>query len=362
MQFIRVSKNDSGQRLDKYLIKYFDRVAKSFVYKNLRKENIRLNNKKATGDMRIFRGDEIEFYFSSKTLKSLSSHVLEYAISPNEKSWEKFPHSSSDISALISSERSSGTLDNYDILKYGSIVFEDDNIIVFNKKVGVLSQKARPHDISLNEILLNYVNLENHEKKGGAGPREAGQDVFIPSICNRLDRNTGGLVIFAKNYAASVQVSTLFKEHKIKKYYLAVVSGKVAAKKTLKGWLIKNDRKNIVSVSSEKSPGAFYIEMSYEPIKIFKNSTILKIDLRTGRTHQIRAQLAKASHPVLGDTKYGSIKNARRLKQMYGVDHQLLYAWKLVWPSDLKNPLRSLKGMTMTIEMPTTIQKIYKSV
>lgn len=327
--------DDAGQRLDKYLIKYFDKANISFVYKNLRKGNIKLNLKKVTGDRRISPGDELELFFSLDTLSSLSSYTKNHNAQAALRS---------DKDDALGTSLVSGKCD---LVSYGSIVFENDHIIIFNKKAGILSQKSRSTDISLNEALFNYVR----SKKDKARLNEDG-DIFTPSICNRLDRNTAGLIIFTKTYAANVLVNTLLKEHRLKKYYLALVKGKINAPANLRGWLKKDWRKNIVTVTKNKLLGSFYIEMSYEPIMMLKRDTILKIDLMTGKSHQIRAQLAAVGHPVLGDRKYGDIGDSSKPKSLLMIDHQPLYAWRLVWPRDLSYPLEDLSGVTMTIETP----------
>lgn len=373
MKFITVSANDSGQRLDKYLAKYFDRAPGSFVFKNLRKENIKLNNKKASPDTRIKTGDEVEFYFSGETIVSLSSYA--------KTSFRK--DSAGDSAKYDVSDPA--TYDILDLEKYGDIIYEDGNIIVFNKRAGVLSQKSMSKDVSVNEILQRYVLREyfeggyadkpeakkndectkklhiGHEQTKNAGRR----DIFRPSLCNRLDRNTAGLVIFAKTYRASVLANRLLKERRIRKYYLALVKGEIRESVRLSSWLKKNKKTNTVNLFSQKIEGAFPVEIAIEPLHTFdiqglisQKITALKVELVTGKTHQIRAQLNEIGHPILGDTKYGDPCEAKRLKQLYEIDHQLLFSWKLVWPQNLPEPLTNLSGMTMSapLDLPGGIE------
>lgn len=402
MKLLTVSKNDSGQRLDKYLIKYFNKASSGFVYKNLRKKHIKLNNHKASGAMRISTGDEIQLYFSQDRLSELSTYA---SLSDNKDSLKK-KHLTSSFhmdEAFIS--------DLTDLATYGDIVYEDDNIIIFDKKPNVLSHKSRKSDISLNEILLEYVCKKNEISAGKKKSKNRtdtsskwlkssqSTDIFTPSICNRLDRNTSGILIFAKTYAASVVVNTLIKNHRLKKYYLAVVEGGIKEPAILTGWLIKNKKDNIVRVSSHKKEGASYVQLKYEPLKIFdgadlekileqekakqfaliqeatepkqsggiqvhgeikqsgkipeqEKATLLRIRLDGGKPHQIRAQLKKAGHPIIGDMKYGNIKKARDLRSGFGLDHQLLYSWRIEWPGDVPEPLTNLSLVTMTLKNP----------
>ncbi len=344
MKKIIVPSSEAGRRIDKYLMKYFDAAPKSFIYKAFRKKNIKLCGKKAAGDELLNDGDVIELFFSDETIASLRRSPAS-AASSNDR------HSCSKLSGDAKSLR-----------KYCEIVYEDDNIILADKRYGVLSQKASPNDYSLNEALLDY-----------CGGKKAGS-TFVPSIANRIDRNTTGLVCFAKSYAASRELSRLLKERELKKYYIAAVSGHVAETRHLEAWLKKDEHSNTVSISARELPHSEHIETAFRPIDADEAKelgvgsaygiacqneyTILKVELITGKSHQIRAHLASIGYSILGDPKYGKASLNKRLRDSLDIRWQLLHAYELTMPDELTAPLEYLSGRSFRTKAPENLIKL----
>ena len=203
------------------------------------------------------------------------------------------------------------------------ILYEDVNILLYNKPAGLLSQKAEPDDVSVNEMFLAYLLQE------GKLTQEQ-MATCTPSICNRLDRNTSGILICGKSYEGLKEMNALIKERRIGKFYRCIVTGSVNEKITLTGYLTKDEKTNKVTLRQTSFPGASYIETSIVPIRQYQGGlSLLEIHLITGKTHQIRAHLASIGHPILGDYKYGN----RKLNDRYGIKSQLLHAYRLEFPA-----------------------------
>ena len=300
MQKRIIGPNEAGQRMDKYLSKYMDKAPKSFFYKMMRKKNIVLNGKKASGSEKLAEGDEITFFLSDETIGKFAK------------------------------AEASGNYQQVKRLAAGKhlpdIVYEDSGMLFFNKPAGVLSQKSKPGDISLNEYLLGY--LLNTK-----AVTEAELASFTPAVCNRLDRNTSGLVAAGKTLSALQELSRMFHDRSMNKYYLTIAAGEMKEEAHLDGWIARDEKSlksKVYPKEQENLPeGAQRIETSYVPLASNGKLTLLKVHLLTGRTHQIRAHLASQGHPLAGDTKYGGRKLNERLRQKYGLSHQLLHAWKL---------------------------------
>lgn len=319
MKEVIIKDNESGQRFDKLLGKYLSLAPKSFIYKMLRKKNILLNDKKAEGNEIILKGDKVTFYLSDET-------------------YDKFSKKQ-----------------NYYPTKYNiSIIYEDKNILIVNKAQGVLSQKASSSDISINEEIISYL-LESGQIKT--------EDLrgFKPAICNRLDRNTSGLLLAGKTLSGLQELSRLLKEREVQKYYLCIVKGKVAEAKKIKGYLLKNKSDNIVMVSNEELPDSSYIETGYEPVYYNPDTdtTLLRVKLITGRTHQIRAHLSFIGNPIVGDSKYGDKKVNKLFKEKFGIYGQLLHSYEIVFPK-LKGDLENLSGKNITAAYPETFHHFVK--
>lgn len=320
MKELKVTENESGQRLDKFLGKFLREAPKGFLYKMLRKKNIVLNGKKATGQEKLNIGDSIKLFLSDETI-------------------EKF------------SEKAVQTISDVKIEKL-DIIYEDDHILLFNKPVGMLSQKAKETDVSAVEHLIGYLlhsgQLCEEELR-----------TFRPSVCNRLDRNTSGLLAAGKSLAGLQELSRLFKERALAKYYLCPVAGKVEKGKHICGFLHKDEKTNKVEILSREVPGSTAIETEYRPLAVGKSATLLKVHLITGKTHQIRAHLASIGHPILGDYKYGNRAVNDVYQQQYGLNYQLLHAYCLEMPK-LSGSLGTVSEKIFFAEPPEMFKRICK--
>jgi len=332
MKRIVVSKNEAGQKLLKLLAKYLDAAPQSFFHKMLRKKNITLNGKKADGSELLRETDEVCLFLSEETIASFQGKNASDSIAVKHEQNRKKPKELSEI----------------------RVVYEDEDVLILNKPVGVLSQKAVPEDFSLNEWVIEYL-LE----KGSLQKEEL--QTFRPGVCNRLDRNTSGLITAGKSLAGLQTLSALFKERTVHKDYLCIVCGQVKSSSRLKGYLEKDARTNKVTVEKMKrSEESTYIETEYTPVKTNGRYTLLKVRLITGKTHQIRAHLASVGHPLLGDTKYGSPADNKMLREKFGLKNQLLHAAYLEFPQELSD-CKALAGKRFSASVPRLFERIAKA-
>ena len=331
MKQIVVSKNEAGQKLLKLLAKYLDAAPQSFLHKMLRKKNITLNGKKADGSELLKETDEVCLFLSDETIAGFQSRKKMDSTSVETKRQTKQPKEFSDI----------------------RIVYEDENVLVLNKPVGVLSQKATPEDRSLNEWVLSYL-LQTKALK------EADLQTFRPGVCNRLDRNTSGLITAGKSMEGLQTLSAMFKERTIHKDYVCIVAGRIKDGCRLKGYLEKDVRTNKVRIETKKqSEDSALIETEYVPLVCNERYTLLKVRLITGKTHQIRAHLASVGHPLLGDTKYGNEEVNGMLRRQFGLRSQLLHALLLSFPEKTEG-CSALSGKRLFAPAPEMFVRIAK--
>ena len=326
MQQLTIGKNQAGQRLDKFLKKAFPNAGTGFLYKMLRKKNITLNGKKAEGKEILAQGDEIKCFFSEETFSSLSG--------------------------IEDRETTSDYRKAYRSLKDISVLYEDEDILLLNKPAGVLTQKAKPEDLSLNEWLIGHLLATD-------AITEADLATFHPSVCNRLDRNTSGLVAAGKSLAGLQELSSLFHDRSLHKFYRCLVNGVIKNEKYVKGYLHKDEKCNKVTVQETETSGALPIETRYRPLEDNGTVTLLEVELITGRTHQIRAHLAGTGHPLIGDYKYGRRTLNDEYRRKYGLKSQLLHAHRLEIP-EIEGRLSYLSGKEFTAPLPYLFQKILK--
>ena len=335
-EYIINDKNE-GQRLDKYIFRILPKAQASLIYKSFRKKNIVLNNKKCDGKELLKNGDSIKIYMSDDTIDLFSDNKSTKSenVANNTKNYSG---NNAYYSALEKAYE-----------KMPDIIYEDEDIILVNKPAGMLSQKAKDEDISLNEICLSYMK----NKKDG----NLHDNNFTPSICNRLDRNTCGIILFAKNYKAARMLGQALKDRTICKYYICICKGKIENEISLNGSLIKDERNNKVSIDLNDKDGKIHTHII--PLCSNDDISILKIHLITGKTHQIRAHLASINHPIIGDYKYGNRAFNDIYKKKFGISHQMLCAYKVIMPK-FTNGLDKLKDKIFEIDLPTEFMKVIK--
>lgn len=318
MKEFQIRDNEAGQRFDKYLSKLLRNAPKSFFYKMLRKKNITLNGKKATGNEKLEAGDQVKLFLSDET-------------------FDKFSQQDKAARAVT-------TLD---------VLYEDADVLLINKPAGMLSQPDDTKEPSMVEYVIGYL-LEKGELT------EEDLWTFRPSVCNRLDKNTSGIIAAGKSLVGLQELSELFHDRTVHKEYLCIVKGVLHEKKHIKGYLCKDTKQNKVAIYKQKQKEAQPIETVYEPLDDNGEVTLLKVGLITGRTHQIRAHLASEGHPLAGDTKYGQDAFNRRYREKYQLKHQLLHAFRLSFPDGMEGRLSDLSGKCFRAPLPAQFERIIK--
>jgi len=304
---INLNINQSNQRLDKVLKKILREAPPSFIYKQLRKKNITLNRQKALGNEITVCGDTVQFFLSRETYDKMRG--VSPAAVPLDMSFPEIP-----------------------------ILYEDNDVCIFVKPAGILSQKAVETDVSVNEWVIW------HARERGL-ISDSAFETFKPSICNRLDRNTGGIMAAGLSLRGLQVLSRLFKDRSLEKYYYALVKGRLTEKKQVSAWLYKDERLNRVKIYQDEVAGAKYIRTEYEPVALFEDRTLLCVHLLTGRSHQIRAHLSAIGYPILGDPKYGDTA----MNMNYGRFRQCLFAFYLRFP---ECELPGISGKSFQTEVP----------
>ena len=317
MKEFTVKKNDAGQRLDRFVGKAVPLLPEALLQKYIRIKRIKLNGKGAKRDVRLAEGDTLQLYIND-----------EFFEKPREEN---------------------------SYLKVGTprldIVYEDENILLADKKPGVLCHSAGVWDY--NTLIANIQAYM--AQKGEWKPKE--ENSFTPALCNRIDRNTGGIVIAAKNAEALRILNEKIKDREIEKYYLCAVQGRPKpARGRLENYLFKDAGKNQVYVKNRPEPGAKTAVTEYRLIASRGELSLVECRLLTGRTHQIRAQMSHAGWPLLGDGKYGS----ERFNRGYGEKGQALYSYKLKFdfPTDA-GILEYLRGKIFTVNSVDFAEKYF---
>lgn len=308
MRSITVKKNDAGQRLDKFLTKSVKGLPMSLMYKFIRTKKIKVGGKRTDGKYMLSEGDVIDLYIKD----------------------EFFESPENDKSALTHIEPKI------------DVVYEDENIILVNKRPGVVVHEDKD---AKDNTLIMHIQAYLY-KKGEYDPLS--EQSFAPALCNRIDRNTGGIVVAAKNAAALREMNVKIKNNEISKFYLCAVKGIMPKKSdTLTGYLIKDNASNTVTVYDRKVKNAKNIITKYRVLAEKNGNSLLEVELVTGRTHQIRAHMAHIGHPLLGDGKYG----VNRDEKKDGYKYQALYAYRIRFDfADDSGSIGYLRGKTVELD------------
>jgi len=312
---IEIGANEAGQRLDKFLRKLLKDVPLSAIFKALRKGDIRVNGKKQKEKYTLEVNDVVEVrYIQSQKMTEKKENFVKV-----------------DPSGL-------------------KVAYEDNNMVVVEKWPGVLvhpdSNKKIP---TLTDYVLSYLN-----EKGDYLPEK--EVTFTPAPCNRLDRNTSGIVVFGKNFEGLRELNEIIREGRIKKYYNALIKGRIKDG-LYTGYILKNEEANISRIYDKKVKDSKEISMEVKTLQSDGAFSFIEIDLITGRSHQIRAHLAHIGNPIIGDSKYGDKKLNSYFLNKYGLDYQFLYAYKLNF-KNVDGKLDYLKNKVITVALPPIFKKI----
>ncbi len=285
MRTLEIKKNDSNQRLDKFMQKHFKTMPKSMMYMYIRKKCVKLNGKKVSGDEMLREGDVLKFFIKDEFFEGAEEKHYEFLKAPAKL----------------------------------NIVYEDENILLLDKKPGVIVHPDKSyHFDSLISRVLHYLY-----DKGEYDPEQ--EQAFCPALVNRIDRNTGGIVIAAKNAESLRILNQKMKTRELEKFYLCLLHGKPKKDSDmLTGFITKNESKNKVTVHPKPVEGGKEIKTKYKVLSFDGRYSLAEVELLTGRTHQIRAHMAYIGHPLVGDTKYGKNKKAPD-----SFKYQALYSYKL---------------------------------
>ena len=290
-----IQENDANQRLDKFISKAIPLLPKGLMYKSIRNKKIKVNRKRCEISTRLNVGDVVHCFIAEEFFEDSKS--LDFLQVPAD-------------------------------LK---VVYEDDDVIVIDKPHGLLSHKdSKEIQDNAQDRLLHYLYLKNKQTEVS----------FTPAFVHRLDRNTSGLVIFGKTFSALKDLNEMVRlRHCIKKEYQTIVSGQLTKDGHLVGYMKKDENKQLCYMVSKTTPGALTMETKYRVLKSNRLFSYIEVELVTGRTHQIRLHMASTNHPVIGDRKYGNFEVNKMVKNKYGLNHQLLHAYRITFVK----PIGSLK-------------------
>ena len=308
MKEIVITKNKSNQRADKFVRRFLNDAPLSFIYKIFRKKDVKVNNHWIKENYILKENDVLKIFVTDTQLAEFNN-----------------PKKIEDIKL------------NFDV------VYEDENILIANKPKGLLIHGDESEKrMTLSNMILSYLYKKGEYKNNLEG--------FIPSPCHRLDRNTSGLVVFAKNVLSSQIIMDLFKEHtNVTKTYLALLDGKIDETGKIEAPLLKDEKTGFVKVQSV-SKGAKRAITSYKLVQFQKNMSLVEATLITGRTHQLRVHFSYINHPIIGDQKYGNFDANKKFNAKFNYHYQFLHAYKLEF-KDVPGELNYLSGKTFVAPM-----------
>lgn len=316
---IQIGKNEENQRIDKFLRKYMPKASLGFIYKMIRKNNVKVNGNKIDNDYVLKDGDAMQLYLKEDTIENFIE--------------------SREVRR---------------IKRTFQIVYEDDHLLLVNKPYGLLVHGDCQEK---KNTLINQVTGYLYAK-GEYDPKA--EKTFAPASVNRLDRNTSGIVIIGKNYETVQNLNQMIREkHHIRKFYLTVVKGQVKSGGELKGYLLKDERGNKAKIA-EKEENGKDIHTMYRPLKTNKDYSLLEVEIITGRTHQIRLHLSAIGHPIVGDPKYGDKSINQVMKKNFGLENQFLHAYRISFEKCIGN-LKYLEGKSFEAPLPQRLKEIEQS-
>ena len=315
MKSFTAGPNENGVRLSRFVEGVTKDMPRSMMYKAFRNKRIKVNGKKGAPEDRIKAGDLIELYINDEFFPPEGAKPVHKPAPKKQQNQPKV-----------------------------TVIYEDENIAVLYKPTHLLCHSDRTGDANLVDAFAAYL-----EGKGEYDPHA--EKRFAPALCNRLDRNTSGIVAAGKTLQGLQMLSGLFKERTLHKYYLCIVKGVIKEEQDVRGWLLKNEKTNQVRIFKNETKDARPIHTKYRPLADNGQETLLEIELLTGRTHQIRAHLSYMGHPIFGDPKYGDAVLNKKLTSGYGLHMQLLHAWHLVFP-ELSGDFEGLSGKSIYAPAP----------
>jgi 23S rRNA pseudouridine955/2504/2580 synthase len=317
MKEFTIGKNDAGQRLDRWLAKTLPLLPAPLAQKYIRLKRVKRNGKGCQRDARLVEGDVLQLYINDEFFET--------------------PREDNAFLAVFKPR-----LD---------IVYEDENLMLLNKRPGLLCHADEHEKVN---TLITHIQAYLYQKKEWS-PRD--EHAFAPALCNRIDRNTGGIVMAAKNAETLRILNEKIRDREIDKYYLAIIHGRISPPAgKLEGFLYKDEEKAQVKVYARPVPGGKSAATLYKTLKTAGGLSLVECRLLTGRTHQIRAQFAAAGHPLLGDGKYGRQRDDKR----YGRSFQALYSYKLTFSFSTDAGLLSyLAGKTFQVEDVDFVQTYF---
>ena len=320
MKKIQITENDANQRIDKYIKKLLVNAPTNFIYKMFRKKDIKVNGKKVNEKYILKNNDVVEMFLYEDKFKEFTA-----------------------------------TKNIYNVKKIFKVLYEDNHVLIVYKPAGLLVHEDKNESVNtLTNQVLSYLADKNELDLSR-------ENTFMPGPVHRLDRNTSGIVIFGKTLAALQGLNEMIKQrHCIEKSYLTICKGKVDQKRNLKGYIVKLDDQAQVKLVSKDYPGALTMETIVKPVKYNNDYSKVEVTLVTGRMHQIRVHLSSIDHPIIGDRKYGDFELNKFIKKEFGLNHQLLHAYKIRFVKTF-GVLAYLQDKEIVCPVPKQFEKIENS-